>query len=533
MAGSATATAGSIPAAPAHAADRMDPKRLIAFFAMVLGMFMSILDIQIVSASLAEIQAGLSAGTDEIGWVQTAYLIAEVIMIPLSGTLARIISTRYLFAISAAGFTMASALAATATNIDQMIVYRAIQGFIGGGMIPSVFAAAFTIFPPSKRSIVSPIIGLIATLAPTIGPTVGGYLSHAFSWHWLFLVNIVPGIIVTLVTYNFIDFDKPELSLFKKFDWYGLLAMGVFLGAMEYVLEEGNSNDWFNDSYIVAGAVASAVAGIVFFYRAFTVEFPVVDLTAFANRNFSFGSVFSFVMGIGLYGLTYIYPVYLGRIRGYDSQMIGETMFVSGLAMFFTAPIAGRLSTKLDLRVMMAIGFVSFAAGTFIMTHLTQDWDFYELFIPQILRGFGLMMCMVPINNIALGTLPPQRIRGASGLFNLTRNLGGAVGLAIINTVLTSRQDVHYERLRESVHWGNTAAIDQMNNMTANFNNWGLDGANVAVKQMVGLATKQAMILSFSDIFLMLTVLFLAMILGVVMIKKPAPQGGGGGGGGH
>ncbi|MGO6906050.1 DHA2 family efflux MFS transporter permease subunit, partial [Rhizobium ruizarguesonis] len=305
------------------------------FFAMVLGMFMSILDIQIVSASLAEIQAGLSAGTDEIGWVQTSYLIAEVIMIPLSGTLARIISTRYLFAISAAGFTMASALAATATNIDQMIVYRVIQGFIGGGMIPSVFAAAFTIFPPSKRSIVSPIIGLIATLAPTIGPTVGGYLSHAFSWHWLFLVNIVPGIIVTIVTWNFIDFDKPELSLFKKFDWWGLISMGVFLGALEYVLEEGNSSDWFNDSSITIAAVASGVAAIVFFYRAFTVDFPVVDLKAFANRNFSFGSVFSFVMGIGLYGLTYIYPVYLGRIRGYDSLMICDRH--AGLA-----PSAGR-----------------------------------------------------------------------------------------------------------------------------------------------------------------------------------------------
>ncbi|ARM90050.1 EmrB/QacA subfamily multidrug resistance transporter protein [Rhizobium sp. CIAT894] len=531
MAGSATATAGTIPAAPAHADERMDPRKLIAFFAMVLGMFMSILDIQIVSASLAEIQAGLSAGSDEVGWVQTAYLIAEVIMIPLSGTLARIISTRYLFAISAAGFTMASALAATATNIDQMIVYRAIQGFIGGGMIPSVFAAAFTIFPASKRSIVSPIIGLIATLAPTIGPTVGGYLSHAFSWHWLFLVNIVPGIIVTIVTWNFIDFDKPELSLFKKFDWWGLISMGIFLGTMEYVLEEGNSNDWFNDSSIAIAAVASGVGAIVFFYRAFTVEFPVVDLKAFANRNFSFGSIFSFVMGIGLYGLTYIYPVYLGRIRGYDSLMIGETMFVSGLAMFFTAPIAGKLSTKMDLRLMMVIGFTSFAAGTYIMIHLTADWDFYELFIPQILRGFGLMMCMVPINNIALGTMPPSRIRGASGLFNLTRNLGGAVGLAVINTVLTNRQDVHYERLRENMDWGNPAAVDQMNNMTANFNTYGMDGASVAIKQMVGLATKQAVILSFSDIFLILTALFVAMIFGVAMIKKPAPQGGGGGGG--
>nr|WP_244598818.1 DHA2 family efflux MFS transporter permease subunit [Rhizobium tubonense] len=511
----------------------MDPRKLIAFFAMVLGMFMSILDIQVVSASLAEIQAGLSAGSDEIPWVQTAYLIAEVIMIPLSGTLARIISTRYLFAISAFGFTVASGLCATATNIDQMIVYRAIQGFIGGGMIPSVFAAAFTIFPPSKRNIVSPIIGLIATLAPTIGPTVGGYLSHAFSWHWLFLVNIIPGIIVTIVTWNFIDFDKPELSLMKRFDWWGLLAMAVFLGALEYVLEEGNTNDWFNDNRIVFAAVASAIGAIVFFYRAFTVEFPIVDLKAFANRNFSFGSVFSFVMGIGLYGLTYIYPVYLGRIRGYDSLMIGETMFVSGLAMFFTAPLAGFLSGKLDLRLLMAIGFVCFASGTWIMTEITADWDFWELLIPQILRGVGLMLCMVPINNIALGTMPPARMRGASGLFNLTRNLGGAVGLAIINTVLTNRQDLHYMRMRESVHWGNPLAVDQLNSMAGNYTSHGMDGSTVAVRALVNMTEKQAMVMSFSDVFLMLTILFLAMIFGVMMISKPKPPPASAGGGGH
>jgi len=207
MAATGTTGAGAVTLPVAE--DRMDPKRVIAFFAMVFGMFMSILDIQIVSASLAEIQAGLGAGSDEIAWVQTSYLIAEVIMIPLSGALARILSTRILFSFSAAGFTLASALAATATNIDQMIIYRAIQGFIGGGMIPSVFAAAFTIFPPSKRNIVSPIVGLVATLAPTIGPTIGGYISHAMSWHWLFLVNVVPGIIVTAVTFSLIDFDKP------------------------------------------------------------------------------------------------------------------------------------------------------------------------------------------------------------------------------------------------------------------------------------------------------------------------------------
>lgn len=524
-----TATAGAVGAGAPGAEERMDPRRLIAFLAMVVGMFMAILDIQIVSASLAEIQAGLSAGSDEIGWVQTAYLIAEVIMIPLSGTLARIVSTRVLFSVAAAGFSAASALAATATNIEQMIVYRAIQGFIGGGMIPSVFAAAFTIFPPSKRNIVSPIIGLIATLAPTIGPTVGGYLSHAFSWHWLFLVNVIPGIIVATLTWTFIDFDEPELGLMKKFDWWGLLSMAIFLGSLEYVLEEGNANDWFNDDHIVMGAAATALAAAVFFYRAFKVEFPVVDLRAFANRNFTFGSLFSFVMGIGLYGLTYLYPLYLGRIRGYDSLMIGETMFVTGLAMFLTAPVAGFLAGRLDLRLMMGLGFGGFAAGTWMMSQLTVDWDFWELFVPQVLRGCSLMICMVPINNIALGTLPPARIRNASGLFNLTRNLGGAVGLAIINTILTERQDFHYARLAEHVQWGNPEALDRLDNMASNFDAYGLDGATAAVRQLAAMVQQQAVVMSFGDIFVLLTVLFLAMIAGVLMISKPQGAGAGGG----
>ncbi|MCO5731806.1 DHA2 family efflux MFS transporter permease subunit [Rhizobium sp. SSA_523] len=520
-----TATAGAIPADPP-----MDRRKLIAFFAMVVGMFMSILDIQIVSASLSEIQAGLSAGSDEIAWVQTSYLIAEVIMIPLSGTLARILSTRVLFTLCAGGFTLASALCATATNIEQMIFYRALQGFIGGGMIPSVFAAAFTIFPPSKRSVVSPIIGLIATLAPTIGPTVGGYLSNAFSWHWLFLVNIVPGIFVTVLAWSFIDFDKPQHQLMKRFDWWGLASMAIFLGSLEYVLEEGNNKDWFSDEHIVMGTLAMVIGAVVFFWRAFRVDFPVVDLKAFTNRNFAFGSLFSFIMGVGLYGLTYIYPLYLARIRGYDALMIGETMFVSGLAMFFTAPVAGILSSRLDPRVMMAIGFFGFATGTYMVTGLTADWDFYELLVPQILRGCSLMLCMVPINNVALGTLPPQRIQNASGLYNLTRNLGGAVGLAIINTMLTQRTDEHYARLSEHVNYGNPAALDWMDSVGANYSSYGMDGASVALSKLAGMVHQQATIMSFIDVFMGLTILFGSLILLVSLISKPqaAPPAGGG-----
>src|SRR6478735_1250506 len=528
----ASATIGTVPAAPA-AVDHMDPRKLIAFFAMVLGMFMSILDIQIVSASLAEIQAGLSAGSDEIGWVQTSYLIAEVIMIPLSGTLARIVSTRYLFAASAAGFTMASALCATATNIDQMIVYRAIQGFIGGGMIPSVFAAAFTIFPPSKRSIVSPIIGLIATLAPTIGPTVGGYLSHAFSWHWLFLVNLIPGIGVTIAAWTLIDFDKPQPGLLKRFDWLGLASMAAFLGSLEYVLEEGTRLDWFQSHEIVFFTALMLVGAVLFFWRALTREDPLVDLYAFTNRNFAFGSLFSFTMGIGLYGLTYLYPVYLGRIRGYDALMIGETMFVTGLCMFLTAPVAGKLSQKLDPRVMMMIGFAGFAAGTYIASFITKDWDFHELLLPQILRGVSLMLCMVPINNLALGTLPPAQLKNASGLYNLTRNLGGAVGLAVINTLLNTRTDLHIMRLHEMVVSGRQVAEEALANTIQRFGDYGDAAEKMALALINQRVHKQALIMAFGDVFLGLTLIFASLVVLSVFLRKPPKAAAAGAGGGH
>jgi len=522
-------TAGSaIPAA--HDPDYVAPRTVFAFIVMVFGMFMAILDIQVVSSSLTQIQAGLSAGSDEISWVQTAYLIAEVIMIPLSGTLGRIMSTRTLFTISAAGFTLASFLCSTATNIDQMIVYRAFQGFIGGGMIPSVFAAAFTVFPASRRSIVSPIIGLIATLAPTIGPTVGGYLTDALSWNWLFLINVPAGILVTIGAWLLIDFDKPDRSLVAKFDWTGLVAMAMFLGGLEYVLEEGPSNDWLSDPAVLYTAIAMVVGGVVFFWRAFTAEFPIVDLRAFTNANFAFGSIFSFVLGIGLYGLTYVYPLYLGRIRGEDSMMIGETLFISGLVMFLTAPLAGRLSARMDLRVMLMIGFFAFAVGTWQAMGITADWTFDELLVPQIFRGFGLMFCMVPINNLALGTLAPQRIKGASGLFNLTRNLGGAVGLALINTVLIDRNAMHTERLAEHVNWNNPAALDQLNNMASNFAANGLNGTVAATQQLANMVAQQAYVMSFGDVFLLLTVLFGGLGIFSLLMKRPQAVGGGAGG---
>jgi len=523
----AATTTIAVPAS--RAATGFETRKLVAFIAMVFGMFMAILDIQIVSASLSDIQAGLSASADEISWVQTSYLIAEVIMIPLSGTLSRMMSTRILFTLSASGFTIASLLCAQATSINEMIFFRAFQGFIGGAMIPTVFAASFTIFPASKRPIITPLIGLIATLAPTIGPTVGGYLTEIFSWHWLFLVNVGPGIVVATLVWFLVDFDEPDWSLFKGFDWVGLAAMAVFLGTAEYVLEEGPANDWFDDVAVRYAAIAFILGMVLFFWRTVTARQPIVDLSAFGNRNFATGAFFSFVMGIGLYGLTYLYPVFLSRVRGYSSMMIGETMFVTGITMFFAAPIVGRLSAKVDPRILMALGFAGFAVGTWQASFVTKDWSFNELLVPQILRGFCLMLCMVPITNAALGTLAPNRIKNASGLFNLTRNLGGAVGLALINTVLNDRMDLHLQRLREQISWGRDVAVSTLDTMTQAFIPLGSDASNAALAQMARIVRREATVMAIGDVFFLLTLLFAAIVLLTPLMQKPKSAAGGSG----
>ena len=517
--------------APAIAVTPWNKRHVAAFIVMIFGMFMAILDIQIVSSSLSEIQAGISASADEISWVQTSYLIAEVVMIPLSGTLTRIFSTRYLFVMSAAGFTAMSFMCAISGSINEMMVWRALQGFVGGAMIPTVFATTFAIFPPDKRQVITPVIGLIATLAPTIGPTVGGYLTELFSWHWLFLVNIIPGIAVTIGAYFLIDFDKPDLKLIKNFDWTGLALLAIFLGTLEYILEEGAADDWLQSALISRLIMICTISGTMFFWRMFTKPNPLVDFAAFKNRNFTAGSIFSFTMGIGLYGLTYLYPVYLARVHQYSALKIGETMFVSGVAMFLTAPIAGRLSTKVDPRIMIGGGFIGFAIGTYIASGITTEWGFYELLMPQILRGVSLMMCMVTVTNIALGTLTPQELRGGSGLFNLTRNLGGAVGLALINTVMNQRMNLHIARLHESIGWSHDKAVQTLQNMTKAFSPLGSDAPTAALKKLSGLVRQQATDMAIADIFVLLTFLFIGIVFLTPLLRKPKPVAASAGGG--
>ena len=307
----------------------------------------------------------------------------------------------------------------------------------------------------------------------------------------------------------------------SQFDWWGLIFMGGFLGSLEYVLEEGPQYEWLQDTSVAVCACVCGISAIAFFWRVLTAEEPIVDLRTFTNRNFAIGCLISFCVGIGLYGLTYIYPRYLAEVRGYSALMIGETMFVSGVTMFLTAPLVGRLMLKVDLRYIIAAGLVIFAAGSYQMTWITRDYDFYELLLPQILRGIGMMLAMVPTNNIALGTLAPERVKNASGLFNLTRNLGGAVGLALINQVLNDRTDLHITRLQERVTWGNATATETLNLFTQRLQGMG-DAALMAMKQLSQIVHRQAVVMGYGDAFFMLTLFYCGLSLLVLLLKKPA-----------
>ncbi|MEJ0015178.1 MAG: DHA2 family efflux MFS transporter permease subunit [Acetobacteraceae bacterium] len=502
--------------------DKLTTRQWVGFMAMVVGMFMAILDIQIVSASISEIQAGLAASPDEASWVQTSYLIAEIVMIPLSGWLSRLVSTRLLFVGSALGFTLFSLACAGASSLGEMVVFRALQGFIGGAMIPTVFATTYLLFPGPKRTQMSVVIGLTATMAPTIGPTLGGWLTEQYSWHWLFLINVPVGLLVAGAVWTSLDIDRPDWSLRRTFDLPGLVLMALFLGALQYVLEEGNRWDWFQDESIAWAGVISAVSGVLFFWRMLTRADPLVELRAFVNANFAFGSLFSFVLGLGLYGSVYLVPLFLGRVRGYDSLQIGETMFVTGAAMFLAAPIAGQLAQRMDLRVMLAIGLVMFGGGLWWMAALTVDSAFWELFGPQSLRGAAMMFIMLPVNQIALGRLPPEAMKNASGLYNLMRNLGGAFGLAMINTVSTSRLAHHTLHLQEQVTWARSAATRALDNMTHMMTAAKAGDAHLAaLKQVAMLVQRQALTLTYNDVLMLMAGSFFLALPLTLLLAKP------------
>jgi DHA2 family multidrug resistance protein len=396
-------------------------------------------------------------------------------------------------------------------------------------MIPAVFATTFYLFPGHRRTQVMVLIGLTATLAPTIGPTLGGWLTQEYSWHWLFLINVPVGAVVAIAIWAFLDIDRPDLSLARRFDFVGIVLMAAFLGSLEYVLEEGNRNDWFDDESIRWLSAVAAVSSVLFFWRMLARPDPLVDLRAFRNVNFSFGCLFNLILGIGLYGSIYVVPLFLARVRLYNSMQIGETMFVTGAVMFVTAPIAGQIARRLDLRIMLAIGLAMFGVAIWSMAILTVDAAFRELFLPQALRGSAIMFVVLPVNQLALGRLPAAALKNASGLFNLMRNLGGAVGLALINYFATIRYAQHSLHLRESVTWSRPAAVQAMGAMTEAMTAAKADDAELATLRRIADAVgQQALTLSYNDVLvLMASAFFAALPLTLLLGRPQAEQRGG------
>jgi DHA2 family multidrug resistance protein len=521
-----TGAAPAPPASPPPPAPASTPQpRLrdwIGVLAMVFGLFMAIMDVQIVTSSLTQIQGGLSATSDEISWVQTAYLIADVVMVPLSGSLSRLLSTRVLFVTATLGFTAASALCATATSLPQMILYRAMQGFCGGAITPSVFPVVYTKFRMPQLASVMVMISLILNLSSTLGPTIGGFLTDTFSWHWLFLVNIVPGFLVAAVVWVTIDIDRPDLSLLRYFDFAGLVLMAVFLGCLEYAIEEGPRWDWLADNTILTAVVVSSVASVLFFWRVLTYHQPIVDLRAFLNRNFALGSFYTFIIGTGLYGATYVIPLYLAQVRGFSAMQIGETVVVTGLAQMALSPFSTYIARTLDLRIMLAIGMGLFAVSMYMTACLTNQADFNELLMPQILRGTALMFCYLPANLIALGTMPSDKLKNAAGLYNLTRDLGGALGLATISTILNDRLHFHWNRLIEDINPARPAVQQFLEAQTSRLD--GLvpgDSSRAAFKLLANLVRREALVLTYNDVLMLLGVAFVIGLLIMPLVGRP------------
>jgi DHA2 family multidrug resistance protein len=501
-----------------------DSRKYLIFAVMAFGQFMALIDIQIVAASLNDVQAGLSAGPTEISWVQTGYLMAELVMIPLSAFLAQALSTRWLFALSAGLFTLASALCGAAWDIDSMVAFRVIQGFVGGAMIPTVFATGFALFTGPQRAMIPAILGMIAVLAPTLGPTVGGWLTDAFGWRSIFYVNIVPGIAVTVLAAMLIRVDRPNPAMFRRIDYAHLVSLAAFLGGLQYVLEEGPRYDWFDDPAIAAAGWISLVGFVLFLERSRNSDGPIVKLTPFRSPTFVFACVFNLVIGFGLYASTYLVPLFLGRVRGYDSLQIGTTVFVTGIAQILSVVVAARLSQRVDPRRMIAAGLALFAASLWSTSFLTSEWGFWSLALPQALRGFSIMLCIVPSVTLALSGFAQAELRYASGLFNLMRNLGGAIGIAVVTTWLQDYARTNAARFGESLGEANRHAPDVVAELAAHVGSWTADASHallVAQGEIVSVVARQALTLSFNDVFRLMSWLFLAALV-LVPFCRPA-----------
>lgn len=418
-------------------------------------MFMAVLDIQIVASSLPEIQPAFAIPLDRLGWVQTAYLSSEIVAIPLTGWITRTLSTRGAFVVSVLGFIAASVACAASPGFWWLIPARLVQGFFGGFLIPLVFSAVFLMFEDGPARVRATMIaGVMAMLAPTLGPTVGGFITDRYSWHWLFLINVPPGIVVAALAGWAVAIDRREKGSGTDLASAPLLAL--FLAGLQIVLSEAPRRGWGSPEMLglmVLCVVSSAVA----IRRCLTQPEPLVRLAAFRRRNFALGCALSFSLGAGLYGATFLLPLFLGVVRHHDPFEIGLIMMVTGGAQLLAAPVATILERRADPRLLAGCGYALLAAGLVGNGFMNPSDDFWALAWQQAIRGVAFMFCLLPTTSLALGDLPPGDVANASGLFNLMRNLGGAIGLAVVDTLIEQRAPIHVAALVERLQSGSRA----------------------------------------------------------------------------
>ncbi len=496
------------------------PRTWIGFVILCLGMFMAILDIQIVATSLPTIQKALGFAPDQLVWVQTAYLTAEIVAIPLTGYLTGVLGMRWLFVVAVSLFTVASAGCAQSHDFETLIAWRVVQGFAGGTLIPAVFSAVFLLFPPRSQGLATTIAGVAAVLAPTVGPIVGGWITESWSWHWLFRINIVPGILAALGAVVMLRGERTNQRNPRPFDPVALVALAASLTAFEIALKDAPGLGW-NAPRVLTLLGISLVSGAFFITKTVRSAWPLVELKCFADRNFTIGSALSFVLGIGLFGSTYMMPFFLGFVRQHDALQIGEIMLATGIAQLAAAPVAVLLERKFDARWLTIAGFALFAAGLLLSTQQTSTTDAAEMMLPQILRGAAIMFCVVPPTRIALGQLSERLVADGSGLFNLMRNLGGAVGLALIDTIIFSRSATHATDIVAQLRDGNVnTAVSIGIPRDAFLEQLGQPADEFTQEMIHPLVEKAALVHAINDAWMVIGILTAVAVLLVIFVRK-------------
>ncbi len=492
----------------------------LGFAAMCTGMFMAVLDVQVVASSLTSMRDSLGLSLEALSWIQTAYLMAEVIAIPLTGWLTRALSLRWMFAGATLVFTIASLGCAFSDTLAPLIALRALQGFSGGMLIPAVFTAVFTMIPERHRVLATAIAGTFAVLAPAIGPVIGGYLTETHSWHWIFLINIVPGLIVAALVAGVVRDGAPDWRKLTRIDYGTVITASVFLAALQLLLTQAPGRDW-RGAFVYVLAAATLIGLAWTLWRGFTLARPFVDLRRFRSLAFSIGCGLSFVFGFGLYGSVYMLSIFLGVVRGHSPFEIGTMLMVTGGVQLVTAPIAAHLETRMDPRWLTAIGFGLFGLGLLANGFETPRTDFNDLILPQVLRGLAVMLCLLPATRLALDALPDAEVPEASALFNLMRNLGGAIGIALIDTILTERTPGHVAEIVARLQAGDRATARFVGLPLGQFHGTALGPIDEVTRQIVEpLVRRAALTEAFNEAWLLMAGLFLLSLLAVPLIRR-------------